>query len=221
MHIINTILNVIFPVNCISCGQPGEDLCFFCLKKFPKYQNNPENWTFSVFQYQHPSVKKAIWFLKYKNRKKLASKFAELLYENIVKETSRLSNDLLKTGENFSKPLLVPIPISKKRRRERGYNQTELLCKEILKLDREKVLEIEKNVLIKPEETEHQALILNKEERLKNISGTFSLKNRQKIINRNIILIDDVTTTGGTLEEAKKLLKKFEAKKIIAFTIAH
>jgi competence protein ComFC len=216
MHIIDTILNTIFPVNCISCGRTGEELCFFCLKKFPRYQNQSDSWILSVFQYQHPPVKKAIWFLKYKNRKRLAKKFAELLYEQIVKEASRLA-----TKENFTHPLLVPIPISNKRKRERGYNQTELLCRELIKIDREKILTIEKNVLIKPKETEHQALILNREERIKNIIGTFTLKNRQNIVNRNIILIDDVTTTGATLEEAKKLLQKFEAKKVIAFTIAH
>ena len=146
----------------------------------------------------------------------LAKTFAEILYTKIVKELSSLPEQ-----EKFSNPLLVPIPISAKRRRERGYNQTELLCQEILKLDREKILSLEKNVLIKPKETEHQAQIKNRQERLQNIIGTYSLKNREKIKGRNIILIDDVTTTGATLEEAKKLLQKFEAKKVIAFTIAH
>lgn len=218
MSFLNTILNIIFPVNCVSCGKTGEELCYFCLKKFPTIQNNKnikENWSFSLFEYRYPAVKKSIWFLKYKNKRRLAKIFAELLYAKIVKELSNSYN------QEFHKPLLVPIPISAKRRRERGYNQTELLCHEIMKLDKEKILGLEKNVLIKPKETAHQALTLNKQERLKNIIGTFSLKNREKIINRNIILIDDVITTGATLEEARKLLQKFEAKKVIAFTIAH
>jgi competence protein ComFC len=215
MSFLNTILNIIFPVNCVSCGRPGQELCSFCLRNFPINQNRTENWLFSIFEYRNPAVKKSIWFLKYKNKKRLAKSFAELLYERIVRELSNPDN------QEFNQPLLVPIPISAKRRRERGYNQTELLCQEIIKLDKEKILNIEKSVLIKPKETAHQALTLNKQERLQNIIGTFSLKNREKIKNRNIILIDDVTTTGATLEEAKKLLQKFEAKKVIAFTIAH
>ncbi|HPS21226.1 MAG TPA: phosphoribosyltransferase family protein [Candidatus Paceibacterota bacterium] len=216
MSFINTILDVIFPVNCVSCGKPSEELCAICLRKFPENKNNNSDWIFSLFEYQYPSVKKSIWFLKYKNKKRLAKTFAELLYTKIVRELSSLPEQ-----EKFSNPLLMPIPISAKRRRERGYNQTELLCQELLKLDRERILSLEKTVLIKPKETEHQAQIKNKQERLQNIVGTYSLKNREKIKDRNIILIDDVTTTGATLEEAKKLLKKFEAKKIIAFTIAH
>lgn len=215
MSFLNTILNIIFPVNCISCNRPGQELCVTCLRSFPINQNRTESWLFAIFEYRNPAVKKSIWFLKYKNKKRLAKTFAELLYEKIVRELSTSDH------QEFHQPLLIPIPISAKRRRERGYNQTELLCQEIIKLDKERILNIEKSVLIKPKETAHQALTLNKQERLQNIIGTFSLKNREKIKDRNIILIDDVTTTGATLEEAKKLLQKFEAKKVIAFTIAH
>ena len=77
------------------------------------------------------------------------------------------------------------------------------------------------NVLIKPQETEHQARIHNRSARLKNIVGSFSVKNEELIKNKNIILIDDITTTGATLTEAKKVLKHAGARKIIAFTVAH
>jgi len=68
---------------------------------------------------------------------------------------------------------------------------------------------------------EHQAQIENRQKRIKNIIGSFAVKNKDIIKNRNIILIDDVTTTGATLNEAKKVLREAGAKKIIAFTIAH
>ena len=82
---------------------------------------------------------------------------------------------------------------------------------------------LEKNILIKPKETKHQARIHNRGERLKNIIGSFAIKNTEKNLlkNRNIILIDDIITTGATLTEARKTLKKAGARKIIAFTVAH
>ena len=127
----------------------------------------------------------------------------------------------LSVMENFREPLLIPIPLSPKRYRERGYNQAELICRELIKIDRNKNFKLEKNILIKPKETEHQARIKNRRERLENIVGSFSVKNVESIKNRNIILIDDITTTGATLAEARKILKKSGARKIIAFTVAH
>ena len=74
---------------------------------------------------------------------------------------------------------------------------------------------------IKNKETIHQANIKNRNIRLKNLIGSFIVKNKEEIKNRNIILIDDITTTGATLNEARKTLKKAGAKKIVAFTVAH
>ncbi len=141
---------------------------------------------------------------------------AEILYGRIIEELSEL-----KVMENFKDPILIPIPLSKKRYKERGYNQSELLCKEIIKIDTNKYLRLDANILFKNKETEHQAKIKDKNKRLKNLSGTFEIKTGINIKNRNIILIDDVTTTGATLSEAKKVLKDAGARKIIAFTIAH
>ncbi|KKP65076.1 MAG: Phosphoribosyltransferase, partial [Candidatus Nomurabacteria bacterium GW2011_GWF2_35_12] len=70
-------------------------------------------------------------------------------------------------------------------------------------------------------ETEHQVNIKDRRDRLKNLSDSFSVKNPEIIKDKNIILIDDVLTTGATLTEAKKILKSFGAKKVIAFTVAH
>jgi predicted amidophosphoribosyltransferase len=91
----------------------------------------------------------------------------------------------------------------------------------LVRLDKEISFRLESNILSKPRETEHQAHIENRTERLKNIIGSFGVKNISIIKNRNIILIDDITTTGATLAEAKKTLKQSGAKKIIAFTVAH
>lgn len=151
----------------------------------------------------------------------MAKIFAEVLYEKILEELS----DLL-VMENFRDPVLIPIPLSKKRLRERGYNQAELICEEIIKINhlRDSVeinMQLEKDLLVKTRETEHQARIRDRRKRLENVVGTFTLKNENQIKGKNIILIDDITTTGATLSEAKKVLRAGSARKIIAFTVAH
>jgi competence protein ComFC len=126
--------------------------------------------------------------------------------------------------ENFREPILIPIPLSKERFRERTYNQTELICEELIRLDtspKPNRLTLLKSTLIKKIDTPHQAQIHDRSHRLKNVVGSFALKNTDTMNGRNIILIDDITTTGATLSEARKVLKKAGAKKIIAFTVAH
>ncbi len=228
MRFLNTILDIVFPVNCVSCGERGSDLCIRCLSDSPPAERESANWIFPLFDYRHLPIKKSIWLLKYKGKKRLAGIFAEIIYDRIIEELSELT-----VMNNFREPILIPIPLSKKRHRERGYNQAELICQELIKINNLRRLStdstmasgvdlrLEKNILIKIKETEHQANIKDRKERLKNLAGSFSVKNSELIKNKNIILIDDVTTTSATLTEAKKILKQSGAKKIIAFTVAH
>jgi len=219
MHLLDTILNVIFPVYCVSCGEKGLDLCIKCLSDSPPAERESANWIFPLFDYRHPPIKKSVWLLKYKGKKRLAGVFAEIMYDRIIEELSELS-----IMKNFREPVLIPIPLSKKRYRERGYNQAELICQKLIKINnlRQSVnWKLENNILVKTKETEHQAKIKERRDRLKNLADSFSVKNPEFIKDKNIILIDDVTTTGATLGEAKKILKQWGAKKIIAFTVAH
>jgi len=211
MYILDTILNIVFPVNCVSCGKSGSDLCPKCLSTSPAAERESANWIFPSFDYRHPPIKKSIWLFKYKGKKRLASVFADVMYGKIIEELSELS-----VMSNFRDPILIPIPLSKKRYRERGYNQAELICRELIKMDEknnvDKNFSLEKNVLIKIKETEHQANIKERKDRLKNLSGSFAVKNEDIIKGKNIILIDDVLTTGTTLTEAKKILKQFPTR---------
>ncbi len=221
MGFLNTILDIAFPVNCISCGKSGSDLCLACLADSPIAERESAKWIFPLYDYRHPPIKKALWLFKYSGKKRLAKIFAEALHAKIIEELSELS-----VMENFSSPVLIPIPLSKKRLHERGYNQTELICREIINSNKNSGnnLSLAKNVLVKITDTEHQARIRDRSERLKNLSGSFAVKNSDKenlIKNKNIILIDDITTTGATLNEARKTLKNSGARKIIAFTVAH
>jgi len=223
MPFLNTILNIVFPVKCVVCGTDGEDLCVPCLSDSPPAERESAKWIFPLYDYRHPPIKKALWMFKYKGKKRLARIFAKNMYEGILEELADLS-----VMENFQDPLLIPIPLSGKRRRERGYNQAELICQELMKENSPNsgiTFTLGKNILIKPQETEHQARIENRAQRMKNIVGSFDIKdkrkNGEKIKGRNIILIDDITTTGATLAEAKKVLKQAGVRKVIAFTVAH
>ncbi|MFA7285545.1 MAG: phosphoribosyltransferase family protein [Candidatus Paceibacterota bacterium] len=216
MKILKTILDIVFPNYCIICHAKGSDLCADCLYKAQISEKEVEEYVYPLYDYRDTIIKRAIWNLKYKNKKNLSLVFAEIMYPKILEELGDM-----KAFENFTNPILIPIPVSKKRLKERGYNQSLLIAKELNKIDRDKSFVLMNNILIKHKETIHQAHVKNKKERLANLIGSFSVINKELIKNRNIILIDDVTTTGATLKEAKKELKKNGARKIIAFTIAH
>ncbi len=216
MSLLYTILSLIFPVYCISCGKGGVDLCIKCLEDSPSAERETAKWIFPLYDYRHPPIKKAVWLLKYKGKRPLAKVFAEVMYGRILEELSDIT-----VMENFRNPIIIPIPLSNKRYRERGFNQSELICKELIKIDNNVNYKLENNILIKINDTKHQAHIENRSLRLKNIVGSFTIKNTNLIKSKNIILIDDVTTTGATLNEARKILKENGARKVIAFTVAH
>ena len=214
---LNYILELLFPRRCVVCLKRGTDLCAECLNKADLRQEPLADWIISVFDYRDPIIKKSIWGLKYRNKKGIAEILAHPLYERLIEEMADL-----KTFHGFNnKTLLIPIPLSSKKRRTRGYNQSELLAEGLRKLDTENLFEIDRNVLTKNRETESQMEIKNRALRLKNPAGCFSISKPDLVKGRNVILIDDVVTTGATLTEAKRELKKAGVKKVIALTIAH
>jgi len=167
----------------------------------------------ALFQYKNKLSRKAIWAIKYNKNQKIVSKFSNLLYEFILEN---ITDDMV--FSNFYNPIFIPIPMHTKNLKERGYNQSEMIVKEILKID--KNFNGSFNALTKIKETPHQSTLKNKSERLRNLKGCF-FADTEKVKNRNIILIDDVITTGTTMEEAAKTLREAGAKKIIGFSLAH
>ncbi len=216
MGIFSTILDLIFPTYCLSCHKRGFDICIDCLSLARGAQRESESWIFPIFDYRDKTIKKAIHLLKYKHKKNVAKVMAEHMLPRILEELGDR-----KLMENFIDPILIPIPLAGKRKRERGFNQAELLCIEIIGLDTKNNLKTLKNVLLKPKDTVHQAHIKERSARLKNLKGSFVVRDPLLVKGRNIILIDDVTTTGATLSEARKTLKEAGARKVIAFTVAH
>ena len=116
----------------------------------------------------------------------------------------------------FQNAILVPIPLHKQRQNWRGFNQSSLLAKEISKKFNLTCVE---SALIRIENTTPQAH-LGKEERLQNIRGKFAVKEPFSLINKQIVLIDDVWTTGSTMKECAKVLKKAGAKEVWGWTLA-
>jgi ComF family protein len=113
---------------------------------------------------------------------------------------------------------VVPAPLSKKRMRKRNYNQAYLLAWEISK---QLGVKIGTEILKKERDTPQQSR-LSKYERQKNLKGAFGVKKRSAILGRTILLVDDVTTTGATLEECARTLKAAGAGSIycVAFALS-
>lgn len=112
--------------------------------------------------------------------------------------------------------IITSVPVSKKRKKERGYNQSELISKEIC---RKLNIEYAKDILYKTKNTIAQSK-LNKEQREENAKGVYEIKNLKKITGKKILLIDDIYTTGSTVNECSKILRQANPKKIGIFTIA-
>lgn len=182
----------------------------------PEAREHEYNFVHSVFDYRHPFIKRAMWRFKYKNARGVAEIFGESLYNKILDEFS----DELSVSRK-EKILIIPIPLHKSRLRERGYNQSELLVKAIMKNDKSNMFELAPEALVRTRATKPQARHENRSARQKNLTDAFFVPSPAKIRGRIVILIDDVTTTGATLQSAKHALTTAHPKKVLAFTVGH
>lgn len=209
------VLNVLYPPTCGICGKlNNEFLCKKCeimLDKQAKFiveknQDRDKNFDEHLYIFQYEGIIRRV-ILNYKFKEK------SYLYKTFV-------NFLLK-NEKFFKILqtydtIIPVPISKNRQRERGYNQSDLIAREIARCTN---IKIENDSLFKVRNVIEQSK-LNKEDRLKNIQGVYNLKNREKLVDKRIILLDDIYTTGSTVNECCKIIKEAKPEMIGVLTIA-
>lgn len=167
---------------------------------------------YSVFSYQIDIVHKTLWEVKYAGNRALTKILATCLHDIMIETLS--DQNLF---YDFSDPLLIPLPLSKERLKERGWSQTEMLAKALQKIDNHKNFSLNTKILYKIKHTQPQTK-LNRAERLENLKNCFFVK--KNVQNKNIILLDDTTTTGSTINEARKTLLASGAKRVIAFTVA-
>ncbi len=215
MRMWRSLLNLLFPPKPLVAELEEMSATDF-LARVPRSETRVGREIFSLFDYRAPLSRRAIWELKYRGNARVAALLGTLLYDELV-------GYLAEYGElsGLREPLLIPLPLSAKRRRERGFNQCELLLDEIEKNDTAKNFRYDRETLIKTKDTPSQTKAESRAKRLKNLEGCFAVNGAERVRGRTIILIDDVATTGATLEEARATLISAGAKKVIAFTIAH
>ena len=129
-------------------------------------------------------------------------------------------NFILKNKKIFEKiqsyDTIIPVPISKKRMKERGYNQSLLIAK---KLSKDLKIQLQENCLLKTKNIIEQSK-LNKKQRAENIQNVYELKNGEILNNKRILLIDDIYTTGSTVNECAKILQQAKPEKIDVLVVA-
>lgn len=152
------------------------------------------------------NIKKLIWRLKYRGKTGIAPMLAEIL-------TRYIKNSDLKI-DGFS---VMPMPLSQKRERGRGYNQATLIAKKVAD---DFKLELSQNVLLRIKDAPPQAEAGSWEERKKNIAGAFAIATDNSLSGKNVILIDDVFTSGSTMTEAVRTLKLAGVKRVIGLVVA-
>lgn len=212
------ILDIFFPPICLNCKKYLEDgerdklVCASCLASIEIYSNLfypfPGITLAAASSYSNPALKELIHYLKYKGFLKAGKALGEIL--------TKYLNRLNLNPQDF---IIVPVPLYGTRHRKRGFNQAELLAEIVGKHFNRPVLT---KVLKRIKETKPQIEISDYKIRSENIKGVFSVAEKQKelVKGKQIILVDDVCTSGATIKEAARTLKRAGARKIIALVVA-
>ena len=193
-------IDVIDPPYCRKCGLPCEtSVCHDCREHEFVFECARSVGTFDG------ALRQAIHALKYKRYVVIADPLGELMARHFP--STHLAGQI---------DVVVPIPIHRSRLIERGFNQAEELSRKFCRRCR---LALEPDALEKPEETRHQ-VDLPKDKRAQNLRDAFKVKSAYKIRGKRVLLVDDVFTTGSTLDEAAKILMNAGAKSVCAYTLA-
>ncbi len=220
-EIKESVLHLLFPHVCTGCGSDllSKDsvLCMRCVESMPETQfelhaNNPAEKIFwgrlpittasAQFYFTKESLMQHLMHqLKYKGNKELGI------------QLGRIMGDQLRKSGRFAVDALIPLPLFPAKEERRGYNQATLLCQGMAETMQVPVLD---NVITRPQHTETQTK-KGRIERWKNMEGKFVLTDSAAIENKNILLVDDVVTTGATLEACgNELLQAKNVKLSIA-----
>jgi len=213
--LMKSLVNLLYPLHCIGCQKPLEainefHICNHCRSSINRnamppfeLESLPKAKAYSACLYDS-SLKELVHSFKYKGKSVLAKVFSRLMIDYIKDNPEITDVDLI-----------TVVPLHKERLREREFNQSLLLAGPIAK-DYSLLLA---NILEKIRKTRYQNELL-KSERLRNLQGAFSLSPKADIKGKNILLIDDVMTTGATLSECAKILLNCGAGNVTCFTLA-
>jgi competence protein ComFC len=208
------ILDLLFPKYCLGCGREGQYICDKCLIFATEIQNTGD---LTCFWEYDGIIKKAIHKIKYNGvydiARELVSKkdFVILSKAKNPKELRDPSSALGGTQDDNNGVVVTFVPMTKKREAKRGFNQAEIIAKEIGRKTGRPVVKL----LEKIRETSDQ-IGLSRTERLENLKNSFRCLNFGF---KQILLVDDVYTTGATMEECSRILRKAGASKIHKFAI--
>ena len=224
MKWISDLIDLIFPRTCLVCGEllsPQEkDFCINCLSTLPKIEKirlddieksfwgkvEIERATSFMYYHKNSPYNNLIHRLKYKNRPDTGDRLAFLAAKEIAE--SGFFDDI---------DAIVPLPLSKRKMRQRGYNQCDYIAKG---LSRATGIPVIKNAVkrLKSNETQTHK---SRDERWQNVEGIFALSDATLLEGKHILLIDDILTTGATLASCAKSIQEGCQCKISIFTLAY
>jgi ComF family protein len=200
-------------------------VCESCLRKCTKSIETPYLYITSIYSFKDPFIKQAIHEIKYYHHSDLIEPFAKemsICLKKVLDESRSMEQESSKLNPTISHELsaidwvIVPVPMPRLRKYIRGYNQAELIAQAISK---KLSLLIRTDLLIRSRTPKRQVRTKSRTDRLNNQKNSFKVIRCVK--NLNIILVDDVTTTGATISEAREILLKSGANNVKAVTIAH
>ena len=170
------------------------------------YSQNSSYFDEHIYMFQYiGEIRNAILNYKFEGKSYIHETFV-----NFLKNNEKICNNIK------SYDIIIPVPISKKRLKERGYNQSSIYAKAVAQTFK---IQYEDSTLKKVKNNIPQSM-LSQEDRMKNVQDVYEITNAKTIINKKILLIDDIFTTGSTANECSRVLIKADKKKIGVLTIA-
>ncbi|OGZ12034.1 MAG: hypothetical protein A2942_02300 [Candidatus Lloydbacteria bacterium RIFCSPLOWO2_01_FULL_50_20] len=214
---LEDFLTLLFPEHCIGCNKTGSALCAICERSITVKAHALGTTVATLFDYQNPLVKRALWALKYHRKRSLGKYFGIALYREFFKSVAQ--------GNTRPKEaiVLVPVPSGKRALRLRGYNHSGVIAAAIVQAAKADglVLELEANMLFKKRENEQQVEARTKTKRSENVAHVFGVRTGERIAGKTVVLVDDVITTGATIAEAKRALSEWKPRRILTVAVAH
>lgn len=203
----------IFPNTCGICGKINKDsLCSSCRVKLKPIleakieEISNKNFLYLAYLFKYSGIiREKIISYKFKDHSYLYKTFSKIITKN---------EKICRFIKNYD--IIIPVPIHKKRFRQRGYNQSELIAREI---SRTLEIPMERDALAKVENNTAQSK-LTKLERIDNAKNVYAIKNTENIRGKAVLLLDDIYTTGSTANECSKMLKQAGASEVAVLAIA-